>query len=436
MKKIFSLFAAALLSVSMFASVDTIPSDQVLADYYESGQLCVCVYFQGEVCNDIVWAGTYNGWATDDLTTMPKFVEVDGYDGWYVVAVDDATDPSSGDGICGKPVQLKSDGSFSWDFQTGDAASWTLIRGSVNIIEGYSGEADMKGWSIAQPNVLVSAYWKNQGSPCVTVPTHKYTIKLNAPLCADAEGNYFAPAIIGTFNNWAEGVTMELDEQTLIYSYVIEDEENHEFKFKAVGDTDWSNQIRIQDEGGNWIDNPNIKLPVATKDTTLEIDYSAGTYTKCVGETPDTLLNVVLTLKAPAFCADLATYADSVQVAGDFDGWAGTFMTKGADNTYTLTIDTVISGTGYKFKAGTDANWSVQLQDANGDLNNSTFAKGETEITKDFSTGEYYWKGCPSPVAIPEVKAAKSAAKKVLVNGQMVIMVGENKYNVLGTEVK
>ena len=280
MKKISVMFAALLASMSIFASKDVVPTTADLANYYEDGQLCVAVYFEAEVCNDIVFIGTYNGWS-EDVSTMTKFEPVDGFDGWYVVAVEAVANDQGV--IQGKPVQLKSDGTFSWDYQTGDADSWTLLSGTVTISAGYYGEANLEGYDAATPVVLISAYFKNHNNPCVVTVKHNYTVNLKAPICADAEGTYFAPAIIGDFNGWSEGVAMELNEETLVYSYTFEDEEKHAFKFKAYGDTDWSNQIQIlvkNDETGEeeWQDNQNITLG---ETEVLDIDYSAGRYTLC-----------------------------------------------------------------------------------------------------------------------------------------------------------
>ena len=92
MKKFYAFLAAALMSVSVFAAKDVVPSDAVLQNYYEEGQLCVCIYVPAEMaCSDVVFVGTYNKNANDDwiteLNTLAKFDAVDGYDGWYVVAV-------------------------------------------------------------------------------------------------------------------------------------------------------------------------------------------------------------------------------------------------------------------------------------------------------------------------------------------------------------
>ena len=274
MKKISMFFAALVVAVASFAAPATTPTKNDLADFYEPGQLCVCVYFEEEVCNDIVFIGSYNGWDSSNPSAMAKFAPLEGFEGWYYVAVTDESEE-----IQGKPVQLKKDGSFSWDYQGGDADAWTLISGTVNIVPGYSGECDLKGYSTAEPVILTCAYFKNHNSPCVAEVYHDYTIRLTAPFCADAEGNYFDAAIIGSFNGWSEGVAGEIDEETFDYIYKFNDKEGGEFKFKALGDTDWSNQIQLQNEAGEWYDNPNIKL---TAETEVHIDYSAGKFTLCV----------------------------------------------------------------------------------------------------------------------------------------------------------
>lgn len=281
MKKISMFMLALIATVSAFAAPDKTPTKTDLADYYQAGQLCVCVYFEEQVCNDIVFAGSYNSWATTPAD-MAKFVKVEGFEGWYAVAVTDASES-----IEGKPVQLQSDGTFSWDYQTGDVDSWTLVSGTVSIEPGYDGEANLKGYSAAEPVILISKYFKNHNSPCVEVIKHDYTVILDAPFCSDAEGNFFAPAIIGTFNNWEEGVPMELDEETFMYSYKFNDKEGGQFKFKAATDTDWTNQIQIlqkNEETGeeSWVDNGNRTLGA---EETITIDYSAGRYTLCVEET-------------------------------------------------------------------------------------------------------------------------------------------------------
>ena len=270
-------FAALVVAVASFAAPATTPTKNDLADFYEPGQLCVCVYFEEEVCNTLVFAGSYNGWNTNPAD-MAKFAPLEGFEGWYYVAVTDASEE-----IQGKPVQLMGDGSFSWDYQTGDADSWTVVAGTVTVAPGYSGEADLKGYSTAEPVIMISAYFKNHQTPCGYVAEYKdYTIRLNAPFCAGADGTYYNPAIIGDFNGWSEGVAGEIDEETFEYVFVLKQaEKTKAFKFRALEGQSWDNQIQLQNENGEWYDNPNIPLG---DETTITIDYSAGKYTLCVDE--------------------------------------------------------------------------------------------------------------------------------------------------------
>ena len=277
MKKISMFFAALVVAVASFAAPATTPTKNDLADFYEPGQLCVCVYFEEEVCNTVVFAGSYNGWNTNPAE-MAKFAPLEGFEGWYYVAVTDASEE-----IQGKPVQLMGDGSFAWDYQTGDADSWTVVAGTVTVAPGYAGEADLKGYSTAEPVILISAYFKNHQTPCGYVAEYKdYTIRLNAPFCAGEDGTYYNPAIIGDFNGWSEGVAGEIDEETFEYVFVLKQaEKTKAFKFRALEGQSWDNQIQLQNENGEWYDNPNIPLG---DETTIVLDYSAGKYTLCVDE--------------------------------------------------------------------------------------------------------------------------------------------------------
>lgn len=215
------------------------PTAADLADYEEEGNFVACVHFAGAVCNDIVFAGSYNGWATDPAS-MVKFEALEGFEGWYVAVVPVTVNEEGVEANDGKPVQLADDGSFSWDFQTGDVDSWELVSGTVDIVAGYSGESDLKNWNSAEPVILKSLYWKNNQSPCVEVVEQEYTITLKAPDCGG-----FEPAIIGDFNGWAEGVAMDLQADGS-YQAVITSSAGKGYKFKATTDTDWSNQIQKQ----------------------------------------------------------------------------------------------------------------------------------------------------------------------------------------------
>ena len=281
MKKFFSFACALFACVAAFATVEvptTVPDDATLNAYKAEGaNVVVAFYTTAPICNDIVFIGSYNGWNSSDPTQLIKFEPVENFAGWYVTSVYDASAS-----IEGKPVQLKSDGTFSWDYQLGDDA--VSVRGTLTIEPGYSGEVNLKGYGTDAPVVFAFGKWKNDNNPCVAAEKHNYTVILNAPYCADEAGTYFDPAIIGDFNGWSEGVAMDLildGENVGKYKYEFEDEVGHAFKFKAATDTDWSNQIQLLDSVGNWYDNPNITLGA---DTVIILDYSEGKYTLCVEE--------------------------------------------------------------------------------------------------------------------------------------------------------
>lgn len=248
------------------------PTAADLADYEEEGNFVACVHFAGAVCNDIVFAGSYNGWATDPAS-MVKFEALEGFDGWYVAVVP-VTVVDGVEANDGKPVQLASDGTFSWDFQTGDVDSWELVSGTVDILAGYSGESDLKNWNSAEPVILKSLYWKNNQSPCVEVVEQEYTITLKAPDCGG-----FEPAIIGDFNGWAEGVAMELQADGS-YKAVITSSVGKGYKFKAVDDTDWSNQIQhlVKNEETGEDEWKNLDNCILGEAAAISHDFSTSEY--------------------------------------------------------------------------------------------------------------------------------------------------------------
>ena len=257
--------------------VSTVPTAEDLAEYEQDGYFVACINFQGEVCNDIVFAGSYNSWNTNP-EDMVHFTPLDGFDGWYVAVVPVVYDEYGAEANDGKPVQLASDGTFSWDYQTGDFYSWELISGSVDIMSGYSGESNLTNWSSAEPVILKSLYFKNNNSPCGDIVTYDYTINLKAPDCGGYE-----PAIIGDFNNWVEGVAMAPIGDGW-YQAVVNSMPGRRVNFRASTSADWSNAIQIYDsEYGAWL---NIADYYLTEETTINLDYSAGKYTLCENDVP------------------------------------------------------------------------------------------------------------------------------------------------------
>ena len=164
MKKIFTFLFAALMSVSMFASMDVVPSDVVLHDYYNNGDVCVCIYVPTDMdCNNKVLTGSFNGWST---TNCPVFEAVEGYDGWYVASFEQEMEPDESKGMQAKPVMLSNSGAFDMNYQVGAA---TAIRGGVEVQQGaVAGEIELINYGADAPNVYFVDAWKN--NPCTAQP--------------------------------------------------------------------------------------------------------------------------------------------------------------------------------------------------------------------------------------------------------------------------
>jgi len=423
MKKIFSLFAAVIVSTCMFAAPSQIPTEQDLAANYDCvNNYVIALYFDEEVCNDLVWAGSYNSWATSDVLSMLHAEPLTGFSGWYVFEVVDTL--AEVGQMQGKPVQLKKDGSFDWAYQSGDKDAWIKKGNNACIAEaGYDGEANVT-WPAKGAYIYEVAYFKLHNSPCVSIPEHNYTLQLYAPeFCEDLEDYEDSVVVQGDFNGWGQtAMEPKYDTQeNMYYEVVVKMEEGKAFKFRSGTDPDWKVQIQK-----NYASLGNETSPVATKDTTLVFRYDSANYTWAGCAAPTGIYTVTITV--PAFCQALVDSAAQVMIVGSFDGWTGTAMTSQGNNVYSYTFEEgTAPGTEYKFHGG---KWDYELlTGASGN-----FSLGaELEVTHDFSSAS--WKGCEE-TPIVEVKAAKAAAKKVFVNGQMVIMVGESKYNVLGAEMK
>ena len=110
-----------LISICSFASKDVVPSDAVLSDYYDQGNVCVCFFVPADMaCNDIVLTGSFNGWKSNAAECV-AVEPVEGYDGWYVGSFEPEDEPDWEKGIQAKPVMLNEDGNFYWDYQVGAA---------------------------------------------------------------------------------------------------------------------------------------------------------------------------------------------------------------------------------------------------------------------------------------------------------------------------
>ena len=261
MKKLFAFVAVALFSVATFASREAVPSDADLASY-ATGTYTMCIY-NADVCNGIVLNGTYAAptldadWPTS-AENLLNFVEVKGFEGWYVVSWNDTTGAAEADGgVQAKPIQLDGSGNFNWDYQLGPDAE--RIRGTATLVPNNGTEVDIKN---IQPGIVVIDVksWKN--NPCTAV-YHVYNITVISPDCNDED--FITPAISGGFNGWAQEAltlnelkTAERQQQNLpgaVFEYSVKAAEGSEFKFRSAVEwgKDWTNELKEYDaENDAW----------------------------------------------------------------------------------------------------------------------------------------------------------------------------------------
>ena len=307
---------------------DDVPSDAVLANYYNQGKVCACFYVPANMaCNNIVVTGQFNGWSSIVAECAPA-VPVEGYDGWYVASFD-PVEQSEFYGVSAKPIMLDVDGNFNWDYQIGAATS---IRGGVQVVQGaYAGEIDLITYGTDAPNVFTVDAWKN--NPCTAI-YHNYTVTVVSAGCDDR----VVPYLVGAMNGWTF--------QQMQYNAAKTADNNgvptYDITFKAAEGTAY--QIvsgKLNDAGEmevqpGWYDDAYMQMLVD------------GTWGRIPGEDGDNFLtheeaNIFWDLRLEnlrwARCSEATTEhvvliatlpsagaPELVEVIGSFDGWAGTGM--------------------------------------------------------------------------------------------------------------
>ena len=436
----------------------TIPTVQDLATagYDVINKVVLCLRFTDDatVCNDIYAVGTFNNWAkgdgnTEDFANCSKFEPLAGFEGWYAVEF-----PYS-DNVQGKPVQAKSNGAFSWEYQSGDANAWINKGGAgsqtATIWAGYNNEADIYYYS---PGCYIYelAYWKNHNSPCANT-THNYTLHMYAPdACEEMK-----PAIIGNFNNWNTGVAMKdtTDAQgKKMFTITIASDEGLVFKFRDASYDDWSNELQEFLEGYNvWATFSNFMIPAATQDTTIVYDFSDNDkyrFAQCEKEE-----NVIVWLRVPTgapgyyngaiemvvYSADESTTMPMLYSPVD-DLWTVELQAKGSDyfsvreansgDNYILNYTHYYSDSSDEYVWET---WGTTFQhyweNGTGDF------VGSKKIMLDISNPSYYKWAVPAiGTGIEDIQGDDVQCTKVLRDGQIYILRGEKTYTLTGQEVK
>jgi hypothetical protein len=290
-KQIFSaMLLASMLTFATCGDDETIvPPDIAAGDYpvieATANTVTIVAHFLVAPCNDVVLPGSYllaegtTDWITEPAQLL-KFVPVGTigettWDGWYKVNVpiNETTTAASGDltyALGAKPVQLKDDGSFNWDYQSGDEERVKVLDGDVVLVAGYSGEANI---FYTGPGVVVIEFdgWKNGNDPCVAKPTYNYTFTLTAPTATPDTAKVY---IVGNFDtpyaNWtADAASMVMTKGTgstytitlnnvaegTEYKYLINgtwDNEEQTDTCSGVGNRLTGTSAAINDVVGNW----------------------------------------------------------------------------------------------------------------------------------------------------------------------------------------
>ena len=405
-----------------------VPSVAYLSERYDTeNNVVLCMTFDDAPCYDVYFVGTPNNWgkgsgSKENFANCAKFEALPDYEGWYVVSF-----PYSS-GVEGKPIQAEADGSFSWNNQSGDKNAWINRGGSgsktANVTAGYSGEANV-GYPSAGCYIYELGYWKNhENIPCDNAPKYEYLVAIYAP--DGCEG--MKPAIIGSFNNWSEGVAMAKAQDNngdIFYYAYIEDRVGGEFKFREASSTDWSNELQYYDAAsGEWKVFANFKLPAVSEDMTVVYDFSYNTryrYAQCQVEIHDIWVGLILPDNSPS----------AVDIVGSFDAWEGTPLMAYPVNDIWYTSIRATSND--YFAVVEHGNWSNYIQILNDHNEWETLYIVVSDYMKEESDGKFVtlnmsnsdnirWKADEGTTDVKTVQSDVSSGCKLLRDGQLLIM--------------
>lgn len=458
MKKFYAFLAAALFSLSAFAAINVVPSDEFLADFYDDGQVCMCFFVPAEInCNDIVVTGSFNGWTSNLASCIPAQA-LDDYDGWYVAAFDPEETPDATKGIQAKPIMLGGGGEFNWEYQVGGA---TPIRGGMQVVKGgYDGEVDLVNYGTDAPNVFTVDRWKT--NPCTAI-YHNYKFTVYNDGC----DGYACPYIIGALTNW-EFRQLVFDEE----AYISQGIDRYTITIKAAENSPY------QIVSGLWNEEGQIGTQPCWCDDAYMQKFNGTMWTRIPGEEGDNQLthedpNIVWDLRvedlrwarcAPPEDAELVSFRiklptenlpeEGVEIIGTFDDWAGTPMTLGEDGFHFVELEAKASQF-FKFRSAgawpNDGGTELLVYDAENDAFNTIgdgqfifgqlWTEGECAgvackvIELDWSDPDYYmWKEREGQ-GIEEIILTEKA-RKVVVDGVLYIVRDNKLFNIQGVQVR
>lgn len=453
MKKFYAFLAAALMSVSVFAAKDQVPSDAVLMNYYDQGNVCVCFFVPANMaCNDIVVTGSFNGWSSNVAQCIP--VEpVEGYDGWYVCSFEPEAEPDAAKGMQAKPIMLDVDGNFNWSYQVGAA---TAIRGGVQVVQGaYAGEIDLINYGADAPNVFTVDAWKS--NPCTAV-YHNYEIIVISDGC----DGYAVPFVIGAMNSWAfeqmqldEDLTLANDAPTYTYYKKMAEGSPYQIVSGLLDDEGqiaeapaWSDIAYMQklvdemwvripgEEGDNQLTHENAEIVWDLRAEDLR-------WARC-DDSPIETVEVSVKLPAENFPVE------GVEIIGTFDDWTGVAMEMDGD-VYKATVEAKASQF-FKFRSagkwpgeegGTEIEvYRSEIDDWTTIQNNELVfgqlwegEEGARTLYIDLSDAEAYRWQAREEQGIENVVLTEKA-HKVVVDGVIYIVRDNKLFNLQGAQVR
>ena len=424
MKKIFTFLFAALMSAGMFADQYTVPSDYVLHDYYDNGDVCVCIYVPTDMdCNNKVLTGSFNGWST---TNCPVFEAVAGYDGWYVASFELEAEPDELKGMQAKPVMLSNSGAIDMNYQVGAA---TAIRGGVQVVQGaYAGEIDLINYGADAPNVYTVDAWKN--NPCTEMPSAKYYV-------------------VGNMTNWEvnEAYEMTPNNDALTEEYMFNMDLTTASQFKVV---------KVEGETQTWLPdgtgNAYGEHGEITKDANYDIyfrpnaDGGEGWFNSLIYVARHRDVNrVIFGVNVPA-----NGKPESIEMVGDFEGatWENGIVLTVSETGWYISYE-VYASADDEFKIRGAGSWENELYVRNaetgmweamsnikfGDVWTDDTYKGEPVkwVELDYSGANYGWKTAVQGIENIELT---EKAKKVVLDGMIYIVRDGKLFNVTGAQVK
>ena len=452
MKKFYAFFAAALISVCAFASKDVVPSDAVLADYYNQGDVCLAFFVPADMnCNNIVVTGSFNGWKSTVAECIPCEA-VEGYDGWYVASFEPEAEPDAEKGMQAKPIMLGGNGEFNWEYQVGAA---TVIRGGVQVVAGFSGEIDLINYGADAPNVFTVDAWKQ--NPCTAV-YHNYTVTVISDGC----NGLVIPFIVGGMNGWTfqqMQVDMAKTQENQAPTYYI--------TFKAAEGTPYQIVSGGMDPNTGLLD--STAAPGWNDDSYMQLyNDSTGLWGRIPGEDGDNQLthedaNILWDLRADtlrwARCDDTPVEnvvlfvnlpsenrPEAVEIIGGFDGWEGTAMEL-LDNGWFFVQLEAKESQFFKFRGAGSWDHEIELYDA---VNDEWKKIGDGQLVFGQLWTDDTYKGTPckwieldfSEIGRWTVKEGienivlTEKAQKVIVDGVLYIVRDNKMFNVQGTQVR